>query len=110
MTIQHLSLHYDISICNFLMFRAKRSDTKICNLEETYRINLNTRTDTLLGNLLDARGFESLSQLLQAYRGKLTFHPKRRKFFLSFHYENIVQVRGFRLIARNDNIDMEIKL
>jgi hypothetical protein len=56
-------------------FRAKRADTKVASIEATYGINLNARSDMLLGNLLDERGFDSLSQLLEAYRGKLTASP-----------------------------------
>ena len=89
------------------MFRAKRGDTRIDTIEATYRINLNARGDTLLGNLLEERGFDSLSQLLSAYRGRLTYHPRRRRLFLSFHSEDKLQVQGFRLMAGNQNVDLD---
>ena len=90
------------------MFRRKRDDTTVGTIEHQYRICLNARSDTLLGNLLDARGFDSLSQLMQAYHGKLTFHAKPRRVFLSFHAEDKQQVAGFRLMIKNPNIDLDI--
>ena len=89
------------------MFREKRSDTRISTIEETYGIDLNSRGDALLGNVLRERGFDSLSQLINAYRGRLTSHPRRRKLFLSFHAEDIRQVQGFRLMASNPNVDID---
>ena len=88
-------------------FRTKRSDTKVASIEATYGINLNARSDMLLGNLLEERGFDSLSQLLEAYRGKLAYHPRRRRLFLSFHAEDKPQVQGFRLMSRNPNVDLD---
>lgn len=88
-------------------FTRKRSDTLVGTIEDTYNINLNTRRDTLLGNLLDERGFDSLTQLLQAQRGNLREHARKRRVFLSFHYEDVAQVRGFRLMARNPALDIE---
>ena len=82
------------------MFRAIRSDTLVLTLERRYKIELHARDDMKLGNLLSQRGFDSFSQLLQAYRGGLTYHPRTRRVFLSFHAEDIAQVRGFRLMAR----------
>jgi len=90
------------------MFRVKRIDTKVANIEATYGINLNTRGDMLLGNLLDERGFDSQSQLLDAYYRRLNFHPRRRRTFLSFHAEDRLQVQGFRLMAMNDHVDLDI--
>jgi hypothetical protein len=60
-----------------------------------------------LGNLLDKRGFDSLSQLLTAYRGQATSHARRRRLFLSFHAEDKAQVQGFKLMAYNENIDLD---
>jgi hypothetical protein len=88
-------------------FRAKRSDTRIASIEKTYGINLNTRGDMLLDNLLDARGFDSLSQLLKAYRGGLEYHARARRLFLSFHAEDMQQVRGFRLMAANPKVNLD---
>lgn len=88
-------------------FRTKRSDTKVASIEATYGINLNARGDMLLGNLLEDRGFDSLSQLLEAYRSKLDYHPRKRRLFLSFHAEDIQQVQGFRLMAMNPKVDLD---
>lgn len=92
---------------NSYTFRAKRSDTKVASVEATYSINLNARGDMLLGNLLGERGFDSLSQLLQAYRGRLASHPCKRRLFLSFHEEDTPQVQGFRLMSMNPNVDLD---
>ncbi len=86
------------------MFRSKRSDTTIASIERTYRINLNARADMLLGNLLEQRGFESQSQLLEAYFGRLTYHPRKRRVFLSFHAEDKQQVQGFRLMGQHPHM------
>ena len=83
------------------MFRAKRSDTTVRSIEHQHGIDLNARSDMQLGNLLRQRGFDSLSQLLQAYRQKLTYHARRRRVFLSFHEEDRPQVHGLRTMARN---------
>ena len=89
------------------MFREKRSDTRVDSIEKMYGVDLNARGDTLLGNLLDERGFDSLTQLIDAYRGKLRHHPRRRRLFLSFHAEDRAQVQGFRLMAMNPSVDIE---
>ncbi len=90
------------------MFRKKRDDTTVGAIEEQYGINLNARTDMLLGNLLTERGFDSLSQLLRAYRGNLYEHAKRRRVFLSYHAEDQQQIRGFRLMVSNPNVALDI--
>jgi hypothetical protein len=89
------------------MFRAKRSDTTVRTIEWTYGIDLNTRADRLLGNLLFERGFASLTELLKAYRGRLTYHPRKRNLFLSFHSEDRKQVDGLRLMSRNQRVAVE---
>ncbi len=89
------------------IFRAKRSDTKIGSIEATYGINLHARSDMLLGNLLEDRGFESLTQLIAAYRRRLFSHPFKRRIFLSFHAEDKQQVQGFRLMSSNPNLDLD---
>jgi hypothetical protein len=70
-------------------------------------MDLHARGDTKLGNLLDNRGFDSLTQLRKAYRGELTRHACKRRVYLSFHVEDLPQVRGFRLMARAPNLEME---
>lgn len=90
------------------MFRRKRDDTKVGTIERQNGIQLNARSDMLLGRLLAKRGFDSLSQLLKAYRGKLTYHARRRRIFLSFHAEDKKQVAGFRLMIRNPKLDLDI--
>lgn len=89
------------------MYRSIRDDTLVRTIEERYRINLNARGDTKIGNLLEKRGFQSLTELLTAYRGDLTDHARRRRLFFSFHAEDIAQVRGFRLMAHNPNLDID---
>ena len=50
-------------------------DTLVKTVEARYGIELHARGDTKLGNLLENRGFESLTQFLKAYRGDLpTMH------------------------------------
>lgn len=88
-------------------FRIKRADTKVATIETTYGINLNARGDMLLGTLLEERGFDNLTQLLQAYRGKLYTPARKRRLFLSFHAEDSAQVRGFRLMAKNPRLEFE---
>ena len=89
------------------MFRAVRDDTLVRTIEQRYKVDLHARDDMKLGNLLEQRGFESLSQLLQAYRRGLKYHPRPRRVFLSFHAEDLPQVRGFRLMAHSPNIDVD---
>jgi len=83
------------------MFRTKRSDTTVASIEKLYGINLNARDDMLLRTLLQERGFESQSQLLDGYYGRLTHHPRKRRIFLSFHGDDREQVQGFRLMCKN---------
>lgn len=89
------------------MFRQKRDDTYVGTIERTYRVNLHARSDMLLGNLLYERGFESLSQLLTAYRGQATTHARKRRLFLSFYAEDRNQINGFRLMASNGRVDID---
>jgi len=89
------------------MFRSTREDTLIKTIEARYGIDLHARDDMKLGNLLERRGFESLTQLLKAYRGNLTYHACKRRIYLSFHVEDLPQVRGFRLMARAPNLEIE---
>lgn len=89
------------------MFRAKRDDTLVGTVERQYGIDLHARSDMTLGSLLDERGFDSLTQLLQAYQGRLSYHARRRRLFLSFHAEDKPQVQGFRLMAYNPNVETD---
>jgi len=86
------------------VFRRKRDDTRIDTIERQYGIDLHARGDALLGNLLEDRGFDSLSQLLDAYHGRPAYHVRKRRLFMSFHAEDKAQVAGFRLMARNPNV------
>lgn len=86
------------------MFHKKRDDTLVRTIEQDYGIDLNVRGDTKLGNLLEDRGFDSLSQLLDAYHGRLFSHARKRRLFLSFHREDLQQVTGLRLMARSPNV------
>jgi hypothetical protein len=90
------------------LFSRKRSDTLVSTIEREYGLDLHVRADMLLGNLLDQRGFDSLTQLLAAYRGKLTEHARKRRVFLSFHYEDIRQINGFRLMLQNPHVELEL--
>jgi hypothetical protein len=89
------------------MFRSTRDDTLIKTVEARYGIDLHARADAKLGNLLEKRGFESLTQLLKAYRGDLTYHACKRRIYLSFHVEDLPRVRGFRLMARAPNLEID---
>lgn len=90
------------------MLKRKRSDTSVQSIEETYGIDLHVRSDALLGNLLRTRGFRSLSQLLDAYHGRLTYHARRRRIFVSFHAEDFPQVNGFRLMMNNPGVELDL--
>jgi hypothetical protein len=89
------------------LFRATRDDTQVKTVEARYGIDLHARGDAKLGNLLEKRGFDSLSQLLRAYRGEATSHACKRRIYISFHAEDIAQVRGFRLMAHAPNLDID---
>ena len=89
-------------------FRGRRSDTLVETIEREYRINLNARAGTTLGNLLRARRFNSLTQLLQAYWGRLKRTANPRKVFLSFHREDLRQVAGFRLMMLNEHVALDV--
>jgi hypothetical protein len=88
-------------------FSRKRSDTKVGSVERTYGIDLHARSDMLLGNLLEERGFDSQSQLLAAYRGQATRHARKRRVFGSFHAEDLQQVNGFRLMLKNPGVALD---
>lgn len=88
------------------MFRRKRGDTSAGAIERQYGVVVNARSDALLGNLLMDRGFDSLTQFVTACRGGLTYHARKRHVFLSFHAEDRAQVAGFRLMAKNPNLDL----
>src|SRR6267143_1767824 len=88
------------------MFRATRDDTLVRTIEARYGIDLNARDDAKIGNLLDHRGFESVTQLLRAYRGDLPYHASKRRIYISFHIEDLPQVNGFRLMARAPNLEI----
>jgi len=89
------------------MFRAKRDDTLVRTIERQYGVELHARGDMTLGTLLKERGFDSLTQLLQAHRKQLKGHGRKRRLFLSFHAEDRAQVAGFRLMARNPNLEFD---
>lgn len=90
------------------MFRQRRDDTLVCTIEAQYGINLNCRRDMLLGNLLETRGFDSLSQLLDAYYQRAKYCARKRRVFISYHYEEeLNQVKGLRLMAANQNLEFD---
>jgi hypothetical protein len=90
------------------MFGRKRGDTQVDTIERQYGIDLNARGDMLLRNLLEERGFDSLSQLIQAYHGRLSYHARRRRVFLSFHQEDRGRIAGFRLMVANLNVALDL--
>jgi hypothetical protein len=90
------------------MFERADGEQLVSEIEATYKINLNARADTKLKNLLLERGFDSLSQLLKAYRGQADSHSKRRRIFPSFNSDDIQQVGGFRLMVSNPNVDLDL--
>lgn len=90
------------------MFSRRRSDTLVETIEQQYNVDFHCRRGTLLGNLLADRGFDSQSQLLDAYFGRLTSHARKRKTFLTFHYEDRSQVSGFRLMLHNPGVALDL--
>ena len=89
-------------------FAIKRSNTLVSTVESQYGISLNARADMKLGNLLEHRGFQSLTQLVRACRGRLASHARKRRVFLSFHAEDLRQVGGLRLMVDNPNVTLEL--
>jgi hypothetical protein len=89
------------------VFRRKRDDTAIETVEGMYRVDLHVRGDTKLGTVLRDRGFDSLSQLLDAYHQRLGFHARKRRIFISFHKGDHRYVSAFCLMARNPNVAIE---
>jgi hypothetical protein len=89
------------------VFRKKRGDTTVGSIEGSYGIEVNARDDMLLRNLLDERGFESQTQFLEAYYGRLSQPAARRRVFISFHKEDAPLVRGLRLMANNPKVELE---
>jgi hypothetical protein len=89
------------------MQRRKRGDTTVESIERQYGIDLNARGDMRLDNLLEERGFDSLTQLRQAFHGQLTEHARKRRLFISFHKEDRQQLAGFRLMANNPRVALE---
>ncbi|HXB66766.1 MAG TPA: TIR domain-containing protein [Candidatus Acidoferrales bacterium] len=61
----------------------------------------------LLGTMLEERGFDSQSQLIAAYQGRLEYHARKRRLFLSFHAEDRSRVDEFRQLAADPNVDVE---
>lgn len=92
-----------------MRFRAKRSDTLVSSVEADYKINLHARSNMEIGNLLRARGFRSLSEILKAYRGNLNMHPVMRTVFISFHWDDYQMVKGLRLMTYNKFLRLEIE-
>ena len=89
------------------MFRQTQGDTYVATIEERYGTDLNARGDTLLRNLLEQRGFDSLTQLLTAYHGRAASLARKRRVFLSFHAEDKRQIQGLRLMARNPRLELD---
>jgi len=90
------------------MFQRKRRDTLVSTIERQYGIDLHARADMKLSGLLRDRGFESLTRLLTAYRGRSTRHGSPRSVFLSFHAEDLRRVAGFRLMTDNPRVALDL--
>lgn len=89
------------------MFRRKRRDTTIKTIEKTYGIDLNARSDMAAGSILEDRGFDSVSQLVKAYRGRLTSPARKRRIYISFHKEDFRYVSAFCLMAKNPRVEFD---
>ncbi len=89
------------------MFRSKRRDTLIATIERKHGVELNARSDMTLGTLLDERGFDSITQLLNAYHGRAESFARKRRLFLSFDADDKAQVFGFRLMSQNPNVEID---
>ena len=89
------------------IFRSKRADTTVASIESKYVINLNARGEMLLGNP-DERGFDSPSQLIEAYRGILDTSPAKTSSILEVLCQSqAAGPQGFRLMAINPNVDLD---
>jgi hypothetical protein len=60
-----------------------------------------------LDTLLEDRGFDSITQLLNAYDGRAKSFARKRRLFLSFDADDKAQVSGFRLMAHNPNVEID---
>lgn len=89
------------------MFRSKRGDTLVATIEREHGVELNARSDMTLETLLEERGFDSITQLLNAYYGRAKSFARRRRLFLSFDADDRAQVSGFRLMAENPNVEID---
>lgn len=89
-------------------WRRRRSDTLVRTIEGDLGIDLHVRGDAKIGNLVRRRGFSSLPQLLDAYHGEATEHARTRRVFISYHYEDLRQIQGLRLMMHNPNVKVEI--
>ncbi len=90
------------------MIRVKRSDTLVSTVERQHRITLNTRSDALLGNLLRDRGFDSVTQLVDACKWKAEWHARRRRVFVSFHIEDAQHLTRLMKMAQNPRLELDI--
>lgn len=89
------------------MFAPVPANTRVDEIERRYGIDLNCRGDATIGNVLQRRGFASVSSLVRAYRGQARTISRRRRIFLSFHADDRAQVQGFRLLARNPHVGID---
>ncbi|MGB6360978.1 MAG: TIR domain-containing protein [Candidatus Acidiferrales bacterium] len=89
------------------MFRSKRGDTLVGTIEREHDVDLNARSDMTLDSLLGERGFDFITQLLNAYHGRAKGFAMKRRLFLSFDADDKAQVSGFRLMARNPNVEID---
>jgi hypothetical protein len=86
------------------MFRRKRADTLVRTIERQYDLDLGVRGDMKLSTLLARRGLDSVSKVVRRAQREAAVH----RVFLSFDYDDIRQVCGFRLLRFNQNVELEI--
>jgi hypothetical protein len=76
-------------------------------IEREHRVELNARRDMTLDSLLVERGFDSITQLLNAYQGRARSFARRRRLFLRFDADDKAQLSAFRLMAQNPNVEID---
>jgi MTH538 TIR-like domain (DUF1863) len=86
------------------MFRRKRGDTLVRTLEKKYSVDLGVRGDMKVSNLLARRGADSVTKLVKEATRTAATH----RVFLSFDYDDLRQVQGFRLLRYNANVEVDL--
>jgi hypothetical protein len=87
-----------------MTIRRKRGDTHVGTVEKQYGVDLGARSDMKLSRYLDREGFGSLSEAVRHHQREQAVH----RVFLSFDYDDIQQVQGFRLLKWNSTIELDL--